>query len=214
MICKKNAFTLIELMIAMSIFAVVAIALYSAFFAGISIWRRSTEGGNIHQQIKFAMDDIARDFRNTVHMTTDEESAFVFSGNSAEVSFITLEGAYLEEANISLRQLVKVKYEYDSAAGELIRMKAGKAEGFNIETAEKEVLFAGVDDCGFYYCYDSEEEFEPYSWEDEWDDEESRIPRGVRFVINVKAGKNNEKLSLTKTMFIPAGILGEKEIGL
>jgi len=213
-VCDKKAFTLIELLIAVSIFAVVAVALYSTFYAGVSIWRRSSEGGDIHQQIKYALDDVTRELRNAVYITSDEESIYVFSARYDEISFVSSEGSYTEGDAMPLRELVKIKYEFDDKEGQLIRMRAGKPLGFDIEKAEKEVVLGGIEGFKLNYCHSSGEKFEPYLWEEEWEDGESRIPRGVRLIMTVRAGESREPIELTKTIFIPTGILGEKKVGL
>ena len=210
----KTGFTLIELLIALSIFAVVAVALYSAFYAGVSMWRRSSEGGDVHQEINYALDDISRDFRNAVHMTDDIESVYAFSGDPDRASFITLQGAMFGEKEAPLRELVKIQYEYDRTDSRLVRRAADMASGFNIDEAEGEEVLAGVEEFKFNYCYASGEEFEPYSWEDEWKSDVSLMPRGVRMVMRVRPAENIGPLEFTKTILIPTGELGEKDVGL
>ena len=67
----------------------------------------------------------------------------------------------------------------------------------------------------FEYCYDSGDEDEPYEWEDEWDDEKLRVPRGVKVAAAIKneaTGKN--ALKFTEIIFAPTGVLGEEGVGL
>ncbi len=211
---NKAGFTFIELLIAVSIFTVVAIALYSTFFAGISVWKRSIEGGNIYQDLRFAFDDITRDLRNTVCCSKDEESIFAFSGTAGEIIFITLESAFSEE-DIMRRELVKTAYRFDEEASGIIRIEAGKSLGFDIEKGEKEVLLNNVEEFTFEYCYATGDDDDPYEWKEEWVDEKMRVPRGVKVTFLIKAEKGEkETLKFTKIMFIPIGVLGEKEIGL
>lgn len=209
----KAGFTFIELFIAISIFTVVAIALYSTFFAGISVWRRSGEDRDVYQNIRFVFDDMTKDFRNIVYCSEDEESMFAFSGMTDEVVFITSEGTFSEE-DVFRKELAKVAYRLDRDAGELIRIRAGKSLGFNIEKAEKESLLKGIEDLKFEYCYDSDDEDDPYLWKEEWEDKEMRIPRGVMVTFHIKVEEEKEALKFTKTIFVPTGILGEGEIGL
>ncbi len=205
-----RGFTFIELFIAISIFAVVAIALYSTFFAGITVWRRSGEGGNVYQNVRFVFDDITKDLKNTVYCTKEEESIFAFSGTTEEIVFFTSEPVFSEE-DVYRKELVKVAYRFDRGEEQLIRAKGGKSLGFDIEKADKEVLLDGVKEITFAYCYDTGDEDEPYLWKDEWLDEEMRIPRGVKLTSLVKAEKGEkEALKFTKIIFIPIGVLGEE----
>ena len=210
---KRRGFTFIELLIAVSIFAVVAIALYSTFFAGISVWRRSGPDGSVYQDVKFAFDDIAKDLKNAVYLSGDEESIFIFSGSAEEIAFITLEPTFSEED--TGRELVKVAYSFDESEGQLIRKRADILAGFDVEKAEKEVLLDGLEGFTLEYCYDSGDEDAPYLWEEEWEDDEMRLPRGVKVVFLIKtetAGK--QPLKFSEIIFVPTGILGEREIGL
>lgn len=208
-----TGFTLIELFIAISIFAVVAVALYSTFFAGISVWRRSSESGDIHQDIKFALDDITKDLRNIIYCTEDGESIYAFSGTTEEIAFITLEAPFLQE-DISRRELAKIAYRFDKNKHQFIRIRVAKSLGFDIEKGEKEVLLKGIEELKFEYCYFSGDEDEPYLWQEEWEDDESRIPRVVRLTFRIKTKREKEPLEFTKTIFIPIGVLGEEKVGL
>jgi type II secretion system protein J len=221
---RKSGFTLIELFIAISIFAVVAIALYSTFFAGISVWRRSGKGGDIYHNIRIVFDDMTKELRNTINMyanvedikTIEEEgeSSYAFSGGPDEIAFITLEGPFLED-DIHQKELVKVIYRFDRTAGELIRVIADKPIGFDIEKGKKEVILSNVENFKFEYCYGLDDEFEPYLWKEEWEDEEMRIPRGVRVTFNIKTERIKKPLEFSKTIFVPTGVLGEEEeVGL
>jgi len=210
---NKAGFTLIELFIAISIFSVVAIALYSTFFAGISVWKRSGESENIYQSVKFLLDDMAKDLKNVIYYTKDAESIFGFLGKNDEIVFITLEDTS-QAGDTPQKELVKVVYRFDGEQDELIRIKAEKSSGFSAEKAEKEVLLKGIKDFKFEYCYDSGDEDEPYLWKEEWEDEDSRIPRGVRVSFLIKTEKEKKELKFTKTMFVPIGVLGEEEVGL
>ncbi len=208
------AFTLIELLIAISIFAIVAVALYSTFFAGISVWKKSGEGGNIYQDAKFVFDDIKRDLQNAIYLSKDEESIFTFSGEAEEISFITLQPVFLEE-DISRKELVKVTYGFDAGKNQLISLKAEKSLGFDTEKAEKEILLDGVEKFTIFYCYDTGDEDDPYEWKEEWEDRDMRIPRGVKIISLIRSGGDTkDTLEFTKTIFIPIGVLGEREVGL
>lgn len=211
---NKNSFsfTLIELLIALSIFAVVAIALYSTFSAGIAVWRRSSEGRDAYQNVKFIFDDITKDLKNALYLGKNEESMYAFSGASSEIIFMTLEDTSSEEEGPQ-KEIVKLAYKYDGEQSELIRLRADISTGFDIKRGEKEILFKNIEEFKFEYCYDSGDEDNPYLWKDEWENEDIRIPRGVRITVLTKVGKTEKKTSkFIKTVFIPTGILGEKEL--
>ena len=219
---NQKGFTLIELLIALSIFAVIAVTMYSTFFAGISVWKRSGDNSGIYQDIRVSFDDIARDLKNMIYFTKDEESAYAFVGMPQKVIFMTLD-EYATESMEAGKEVVKVSYSFDDAKGELIKERSDISAGFDIEKAVKETLLKNVEDFKFEYCYHSGDEEEPYLWQEEWKDEEERIPRGVRVTAffsakggSASGGKGAKSgIDASKTrrvIFIPTGILGEKEL--
>ncbi len=209
-----RAFTFVELLIAVSIFAVVALALYSTFFAGISVWKRSGEGGNITQAMRFILDDMARDLRNAVYLTGEEESVFVFSGDSEGLVFFSIEPSSLGET-ISQRELVKLSYSYDKDEKQLLRRRADKEAGFDLEEAKKEILLGDIDEFKIEYCYDTGDDDDPYEWKDEWEQKENRLPRGVRLTFRLAGADRDEKpVSFSRIMYVPLGVLGKKELGI
>ncbi|MBU4375978.1 MAG: prepilin-type N-terminal cleavage/methylation domain-containing protein [Candidatus Omnitrophica bacterium] len=206
------SFTLIELLIALSIFAVVAVTLYSTFFAGISVWKRSGDTSSAYQDIRVVFDDIARDLKDMIYFTKDGESAYAFIGAPNKVIFMTLE-EYASPQMKPAREVVRVSYYFDTAKEEFIKKRADISLGFDIEKAEEDVLLRGVKDFQFEYCYDSGDEDDPYLWQEEWEDDEARIPRGIRIVTVMKAIKSGDEASeITRVIFIPTGVLGKKEL--
>lgn len=209
---KCRSFTLIELLIALSIFAIIAITLYSTFFAGISVWKRSGDNSDAYQNIRIVFEDMARDIKNMIYFTKDKESMYVFSGMPGEIILMTLKEGASEKMEPN-KELAKVAYSFDDIKNELIRQEAGIAFGFDVKKAGKEVLLENLEDFKFEYCYDSGDEDEPYLWQEEWKDENAKTPRGIRITASLKTGKNAKEMSkITRVIFIPTGILGKKEI--
>src|SRR3972149_5589222 len=101
------SFTFIELLIALSIFAVVAVTLYSTFFAGISVWKRSGDSSGIYQDIRIVFDDMARDLKNMIYFTKEKESAYAFTGMPQQIAFMTL-AEYASEKMTAGKELVKI----------------------------------------------------------------------------------------------------------
>ncbi|MFH0840244.1 MAG: prepilin-type N-terminal cleavage/methylation domain-containing protein [Candidatus Omnitrophota bacterium] len=209
---NKKGFTLIELLIALSIFAVVAITLYSTFFAGISVWKRSGDTSSAYQDIRVVFDDIARDLKDMIYFTKDGESAYAFIGASDKVIFMALE-EYASAQMKPAKEVARISYYFDAEKNEFVKKRAGILLGFDIEKAEEDVLLEGVEDFQFEYCYYSGDEEEPYLWQDEWKDDEARVPRGIRItaVMNtIKSGADASKI--TRVIFIPTGVLGKEEL--
>ncbi len=205
---SRNGFTLIELLVAAGIFSLIAIALYSSFFAGISVWRRSGHERTTYEALRTGFEDLDRDLRNSVYMSDDEESLYSFFYESSALTFMTLrpcKGAGKSTA------LYRVSYFYRDQC--FMRTESDKESGFEISEDGGEVLCDGVSDMHFLFCYDTGDDDDPYEWKGEWDHEEMRLPRGLRVRAEVLLKKGPEDAAeFAKTFFIPTGVLGEEEL--
>ncbi len=190
---KRSAFTFIELIIAITIFSIIAISIYSTFRAGTRVWLRSNSIIEVNQATRVFFDTISSDLKNAIKYT---EAGPNFEGEAQRVSFITLVNVYSSEAQLHT-ELAKVVYYFDSGKKAINRTLAIKKEGLNENVAKGVDLVNNLNEINFKYCYKSESLDTPYVWKDKWD-EEDKIPRGVR----IKAG------AFEKTIFIPTGELG------
>ncbi len=84
---NKKAFTLVELLISISIFAVIMISLYSAFSTGVLSLGRIEESATASQTGYMILSRIERDVRNSFAYSPDEAK---FIGNKNSLSFLTL----------------------------------------------------------------------------------------------------------------------------
>ena len=79
---QKNNFTLLELLIALSLFATIMVSLYSALSVGIVAWKRGDRGSTVHQKARIILDTMSSDIRNCVYF-----SYIQFVGKANEVYF-------------------------------------------------------------------------------------------------------------------------------
>ena len=212
-----TGFTFIELIIAVTIFAIIAVSIYSTFNAGIRIWLRTSPMIEANQSLRVFFDTISLDLKNSVAYY-DTSGALVkpgfgeayegeinFEGAPARISFVTL--INVSGPNLGLHEeLAKITYVYDRVAKSVKRLVATKAEGFDEVNAKSFEMLTAIEekDFGFEYCYKkmiTNSEYE-YEWKDAWEEKNvQKIPRGVR----IKTGKASRK-----TVFILTGTLGEE----
>lgn len=209
---EKRGFTFIELIIAVTIFSVIAVSIYSVFSAGLRIWKRTSPIIEANQAARFFFDIISKDLKDAVAYYKDPQKVnFEYKSEPKSISFWTLVDVTGENNTINT-ELAKVTYSLEPEpvkAGAkntdtkvIVRNIATRLEGFKEIPEKSEQLLSGVkeSDFGFEFCYKqtgaSAAEYE-YDWGDKWEykDDKSRMPRGVR----VKLG------SLVKTVFIPTG---------
>lgn len=213
----RRAFTFIELIIAVTIFAIVAVSIYSTFNAGLRVWLKTSPMIEENQALRVFFDTISKDLKSAVcyYETTENlakpvfggeyEGKINFEGSSDKISFMTVVGISDPEKGFR-EELAKVSYVYDRTARAVKRLVATKLEGLGEANAKSAEMLTGIDakDFGFEYCYKdmiSNTDYE-YEWRESWEGKNVRkIPRGVR----VRVG------SFKKTVFIPTGELGEEQ---
>jgi len=199
---RPNAgFTFIELIIAITIFSIIAVSVYSVFRAGMKLWMKTNPLIQANQADRFFFDTISKDLKNAImYYDSTNKDNVNFAGEPKKMSFMTLMEVSAKEGAIVYLELAKVTYYFDAATKTVKRTVATKVEGFDEAYAKGTDILTNCDreKIGFQYCYKdsfgASEETYSYDWEDTWSEElKLKIPRGVK----VKVG------SYTKTIFIP-----------
>lgn len=192
-----SAFTFIELIIAITIFSIIAVSIYSTVRAGIRVWHRANSVIEVNQEMRIFFDMVSSDMKNAVaYYTTTSEGRMNFEGMPSRISFMTL--VNVSGQDVALHQeLARVAYYFDTSSKSIKRILATKEAGFNETNGITAELVNNIDAVSFNYCYKPLSSEDDYVWKDVWEDG-GRIPRGVR----IKTG------SFEKTIFIPTGELG------
>ena len=183
----KKGFTLVELLIAVGIFGVVAISIYSSFGAAIKVWRHGEEIIESNQNLRLGLNEMSKDLKNIIFFDSIE-----FEAQGGSVTFPSLSGD----------DIIKISYNLDGDKGVLIKATAGRKDGFDLEAGVTEELISTVKAISFSFPYEGLEEYECRS---EWDSELG-IPRGIKIKVDLEDGKG-----IMKTVFIPMGVLGANE---
>lgn len=200
---KKRGFTFIELMLAVTIFSIIAVSIYSVFRIGAKLWVRTSPLIEANQSFRFFFNAISSDLKSAVIYT---KKGTDFEGEDQRISFMTL--VEMSGPNIIPHlELARVVYFYDKTNKAVKRVVATRLEGFNENAKPSDILNNIEDkDFEFEYCYksgSSATEYD-YEWKNAWQEGEDKekntgkIPRGVK----VRAG------DYVKTIFIPTGELG------
>ncbi len=189
---KKNklnlsrAFTLVELLIAVAIFSVVSIAIYSTFSSGSAVLRRIKSVDLAQQGILLKTERLSRELREQPACRKK-----LFQGDKTKVSFC---------ANINYLPC-RLTYYFDSQALSLKRVadklneiidEEGKLDSKLHSPAT--IYLAKVKEVRFSYLY-LDLAKNAYVWTEEWQQE--YLPQAVKFIIFT------EKQKYESTVYLP-----------
>lgn len=188
---KNKGFTLIEILVASAIFAIVLTGIYSSFYAGMFGYRNIQENIGIFQSGRKALELMNKDIRNAFSYSSEKSG---FQGGAETVSFFTLSDVFRQEA-IS-RDFAFVSYGTES--GRLMRLCRKDKEALNeaLETEAEEVA-AYVQTLSFEYGYLQAGQ-ERLSWKSTW--EEEGLPDALKIKLVLK-GKIKEEFE--RIVFLP-----------
>ena len=189
---EARGFTLIEVLVSLSLFAIISLAVYSAFAGGISAWRKTQEFSSVYQTGRLLLDEMAGELTNTVKF---RESEFV--GGPKEMSFVTATRLSMMAEHSTERGISKVTYEVGSgrfpATAVLYRRRTS-----NLKTKGERVAWVdAIETLDFAYTYkDSSGKLTP--WSGTWNIK-GEIPYGVKISLSIGGAR------FTKWVVIPDG---------
>ncbi|MBN1405254.1 MAG: prepilin-type N-terminal cleavage/methylation domain-containing protein [Candidatus Omnitrophica bacterium] len=200
---KTKAFTLIELLIAVTIFSIASSVIYSSFRLGVLSWKRSEDVLKKYQKIRYAVNLLSEDIAGTFIFKDIQ-----FKGDEARIEFPGL----VECAAAGAKTVGRISYEFSQSSGRLLRLKQSYREALNTASTGGEELLSDVIDFKISYCYKLPDSEEP-GWLGEWFVEE-KIPAGVKMELVVKDNYSPDgKMIFVKRINIPTGeMLGMEEL--
>lgn len=189
---SNQALTLIELLIASSIFVIVMVTIYLTFNTGLFGYRDIEENIDIHQTARLLLERLNLDLRNSFGYSADETK---FLGNNSEISFLTL----TDNANQGklMRNYSFVSYKLEG--NNLLRLCRRDQEALNdkAETQARE-LASNIESLSFSFAF-----FDPGSqelkWKDSWDEKRS-FPVAVKAKLIISGKTKNE---FERTIYFP-----------
>lgn len=189
---RTKAFSLVEALIASSIFVVVMTTIYSSFQAGIFGNKDIEENINIYQTARQILEQINLNLRNAFSYSADESK---FTGEKDKLSFLTLVDSYQEEK--ILQDYAFVSYELQG--DKLMRRCRRNQEALNDKSEiEPEEIGSYVDEIIFSYGY-IEGGSQDLKWKDFWDGK-TKLPLAVKVELSLK---NKIKHDFVRTIYLP-----------
>ena len=149
----NSGFTLIEMLLAVAIFAVVSSSLYFSMRTGILMYKRSEEGLRQSHAITFFLNRIDKELKNAFFYLPEP-----FDGAQERLSFVTLRQSYSDDEDFV--DIVKVTY---STNGKSITKETEFLSRKTEVVKEKDILTGVLQDISFTYAY-----YDPDEEEIEW----------------------------------------------
>ncbi len=210
MALRRRAFTLVEVLIAVTMFSVLFVGLGAQLRGGFLIWRRSTQTVEVLQRQRIGWDRLERDLANAVAYGA-AEGAPSTEGSTALAAF---------QAD-GLRWVTRASRGAPMAPLRLVTYTCG-AEGFQRRSQSLSDARAGVaappeplglPDCealAVRYAYQVPGDGAGVEWRSVWDDA-VRLPRLVEVTLHLQeAGESAQVLgveALRRVLPIPSGVL-------
>jgi len=187
-----RAFTLIELLIASSIFVILMLAVYSTFNSGLFGYRNIDENINIYQTARSVLERFNRDLRNSFVYTSDDMK---FSGKQNEINFLSLVDKF--SSGKVMRHYAFISYKLED--GKLLRLCRFDKEALNDKSeVVYQELASNVGDFSLSYGF-IEAVSQELKWKDTWDDFKS-LPVVVKVKLII-TGKAKQKFE--RTIYLP-----------
>lgn len=195
----QKAFTLVELLIAASIFLVLAVTVYSAFRTGVWGFRDITENIDIHQAARQTLERIDKDLRNAFVYSRGNKSRFL--GEDSGMSFLTLLDTFTPGGMVKDYALVS----YELKGNTLLRLCRKNQESLNTgsEVRPEEMVFNVVKLKFSYGSFDFTDK--TLKFQDSWGskdavDEQKILPSAVRVTLSIKGRLAQE---FERTIYLP-----------
>ena len=217
----KEAFTLLELLIAMSILAIAMTVAYATFSTVITAWKRGTAlTDNLHHG-DFVIEQLAMALRSTYYPDTKGQApAYGFvhedngdgtGGKSDVISWVKLGTALVGDDCIFAGSPHRTEFtvERDDEGEGVATMKAwrilGQTEDFDPEEMESTILAKRI--VGFN-CRAAHELIEgEIDWIDEWD-HTNQLPAAIEVTLYVDAmDKGKDPVEMKRVIGVPVAPL-------
>jgi len=203
-IINKKSFTLIELLIAVTIIALVVLSLYSAFSTGILAYKKMDSAFENFQEARIILNRLQADLKNS--FAYSEESSF-FKGTMSTLDFFNVSQIYDKDKQYN--DVCRIKYELDGSS-----LKRTAYCGLTALTEDENVkpqdFSSNIKNIDFEYAYINEGEEKSILWQNAWpqkDEQAKQLPLAVRvkLLLISREAKQQKLLEFTKIIALAQG---------
>lgn len=179
----RAGLTLVEVMVAVTIFAVLSVSLCFLLRTGIFVRKKVDLEQSVAQNMYLRLEKIARELRNIISFY-DADTGFKGGGRGMELYSLLFDYAAQSP------EILHITYNFEDTA-----LSRTVEHPLTMKTIRSFDFIEGLESLDFYYF-----NIDNGQWEDSWDDKES-LPRGVKIELTYKNDKGKVS-SLDKYVFI------------
>jgi type II secretion system protein J len=203
---RNAAFTLIEVLLAIGIFAIVLAAVNTVFFAGLRLRAKTTETLEDALPTDRAVSVIARDLAGVVPpgvLAGVMSSDTTVPGISQQVALELYTTTGIINDTEPWGDIQKIDYSLQFPTNhtglpgqDLVRSVTRNLLATDTETPVSESLLSGVQSLKFSY-------FDGTNWNDTWSSTLSNIPAAIRVSIDFATSKTDPQLKIPIQLLVP-----------
>jgi prepilin-type N-terminal cleavage/methylation domain-containing protein len=194
-----RGFTLMEMLLAMTLFSIAASSSYGIFSMGIQIWKRTKASSQAEHKALLALERIGKDVRKTINSAPRQElmkEVFKYQGKSMEV-------------NLPASPYRRITYRWENAKKEVCRSEENATDLYQKKMPPCKTLVKGIQSFKLrYWLYDGIAK--SYSWYDEWKHEEG-MPAAIQVEMTLQPAKERGQREappakrFARTFLVPIG---------
>ncbi len=194
---KKFGFTLIEILLTVSLFSLCSFAIYKVFAGGVKLWARSQYFA-VEEDVAIFLDKFSEDLRNSFYYT-----GINFKGMQGQLTVPAFVTTQADERSMDadqgpVTQIGAVKYYYDYETHTIHRAQANYSQALKGSFADDRVLVKAVTGLRFIYYIPGAEGVDPYT------KMEDVIPSAVYVEIKYNDGRSEQQTG--RFISIPVGV--------
>lgn len=195
----KKSFTLIELLIAVTMISVILLSLYSAFNAGVLSYKKIDASFEAYQEARAIFNRMEIDLKNSFPYKKDLS---LFKGTNERLEFFTVLNIY-DKDKIDT-QICRIKYQLDANSLKRTAYIAGAAIDDTILPAPEE-LSAVIKNIGFEYAGIGGSGKEAFIWQASWpqdNTQQNEMPLAVKIKMTLtgRGEKKENSIEFSKTI--------------
>lgn len=193
---RSYGFTLVELLIAASIFVVVMVSIYSSFGAGMFGYNDIEENIRISQAARQILERINLDLRNSFAYSDSDSK---FKGERLDISFLSVLDSFSKDEITQDYAFISYKLEGDKIMRLCRRNQEALKETSGIEAEEisaliEELVFSYADIVALEHTLE---------WKDSFGEVQKTLPAAVKVKLILKSKVKEE---FERTIYIPLAI--------